>query len=128
MLRFSCRAFSHKFHSQIDFSAHMVLNLELLLSSGCRQEACTLQEALQQRYQQSMYMRCLLELIIARGAHQNLSWVTDNTIFMDAFRDKGRVSPKLKEVAVKLVMYPDVGLRGAHYCAYNTLAKYVGEA
>ena len=61
-------------------------------------------------------------------AHQNLSWVTDNTIFMDAFRDKGRVSPKLKEVAVKLVMYPDVGLRGAHYCAYNTLAKYVGEA
>lgn len=37
--------------------------------------------------------------------------------FMDAFRDKGRLSPELARVPLKIVLAPDLGIRGAHVVA-----------
>lgn len=41
----------------------------------------------------------------------------DNSLFMQAFHDKGRVSPFLKNVPVYAVLVEDLGERGAHWGA-----------
>ena len=37
--------------------------------------------------------------------------------FMDAFRDKGRLSPELLRIPLKIVLAADLGIRGAHVVA-----------
>lgn len=50
--------------------------------------------------------------------------------FMDAFRDKGRLSPELLRIPLKIVLAPDLGIRGAHVVAnreyYFSLGAGIG--
>ena len=42
-----------------------------------------------------------------------------DSLFMRAFRDKGRVSPLLQHVPLKAVLVEDLGQRGAHWAAFK---------
>ena len=56
-------------------------------------------------------------LYLAGGiAAKNLSLMTEGT-FMDALKDKGRVSGLLDQVPIAIVLEPRVGLLGAAICA-----------
>ncbi|MGD1852264.1 MAG: glucokinase, partial [Cyanophyceae cyanobacterium] len=56
-------------------------------------------------------------LYIAGGiAAKNLDLMTDG-VFMEAFKDKGRVSPLLDQVPVAIITEQKVGLIGAAVCA-----------
>lgn len=41
----------------------------------------------------------------------------ENSLFMEAFRDKGRVSPLLSKIPMYAVLVEDLGERGAHWMA-----------
>uniref|UniRef100_A0A7S1HTF8 Glucokinase n=1 Tax=Eutreptiella gymnastica TaxID=73025 RepID=A0A7S1HTF8_9EUGL len=63
-------------------------------------------------------------LYIAGGlAPKNLKFFTDSPTFMDAFLDKGRVSPALKQVPIKIVLAEDIGQRGALLVAVRAMQK-----
>eukprot|EP00191_Tetraselmis_sp_GSL018_P000149 CAMPEP_0177608860 /NCGR_PEP_ID=MMETSP0419_2-20121207/18720_1 /TAXON_ID=582737 /ORGANISM="Tetraselmis sp., Strain GSL018" /LENGTH=347 /DNA_ID=CAMNT_0019103625 /DNA_START=406 /DNA_END=1449 /DNA_ORIENTATION=- len=47
--------------------------------------------------------------------------------FMAAFRDKGRVSPMLQQIPVKVVLAEDLGQRGSKYLAFRSLHKELCE-
>ena len=57
-------------------------------------------------------------------ASENVPLFTDSDIFMSAFLDKGRVSPVLKQVPVKIVLAQDVVQRGARLMAVRALQKW----
>eukprot|EP00871_Galdieria_phlegrea_P006039 jgi/Galph1/922/GphlegSOOS_G5647.1 len=53
-------------------------------------------------------------------APKNIERLRDpNSKFMKSFRNKGRVSPQLAKVPIRVVMVEDLGLRGAHLVAYR---------
>lgn len=53
---------------------------------------------------------------------KNLSLLKgEKSLFMQAFRDKGRLSPLLKRVPVYAVLAEDIGQRGAHLVAFKQL-------
>eukprot|EP00746_Dinoflagellata_sp_MGD_P123498 gnl/MRDRNA2_/MRDRNA2_58139_c0_seq1.p1 gnl/MRDRNA2_/MRDRNA2_58139_c0~~gnl/MRDRNA2_/MRDRNA2_58139_c0_seq1.p1 ORF type:complete len:528 (-),score=103.79 gnl/MRDRNA2_/MRDRNA2_58139_c0_seq1:110-1693(-) len=54
-----------------------------------------------------------------------LDHLTKNGAFMEAYRDKGRVSPFLKQVPVYVVKREDMGMRGAHLRAVMLLKQYI---
>lgn len=56
-------------------------------------------------------------------AGKNLSWITEKTNFLEIMLDKGRVSPALKKIPVKVVLVDDCGERGAHLYAFRMLRK-----
>eukprot|EP00123_Amoebidium_parasiticum_P009743 comp19681_c0_seq1/m.23354 comp19681_c0_seq1/g.23354 ORF comp19681_c0_seq1/g.23354 comp19681_c0_seq1/m.23354 type:complete len:432 (-) comp19681_c0_seq1:37-1332(-) len=50
-----------------------------------------------------------------------------SSLFLSAYQDKGRVSPIIRQVPVKVVMVEDVGQRGAHYLAVRLLRQVEAE-
>ena len=62
-------------------------------------------------------------LYIAGGlTPKNLSLLQgEDSLFMQAFRDKGRLSPLLRRVPVYAVLAEDIGQRGAHLVAFRLL-------
>ena len=64
-------------------------------------------------------------LYIAGGiAMKNRAFLNEpDSPFQRAYRDRGRVSPLLRKVPLRLVTVEDLGLRGAHYVA---LTEYLG--
>jgi len=54
---------------------------------------------------------------------KNADWLQKDGSFMDAFRDKGRVSPLIDKVPLFLVRNDDMGQRGAHYRAVQLLKR-----
>ena len=50
-----------------------------------------------------------------------------DTCFMKAYRDKGRVAPLLDKIPLFAVMVEDLGVRGAHKCAVLEYEKYSGK-
>lgn len=54
---------------------------------------------------------------------QNIKRLMETTTFMMAYQDKGRVSPIIRQVPVKVVMVNDVVDRGAHYLAVKMLRQ-----
>lgn len=49
---------------------------------------------------------------------KNIQWIEgQNSPFMKAYSDKGRVKPVLDIIPVFAVMTEDLGVRGAHKCA-----------
>lgn len=42
-------------------------------------------------------------------------------VFLEAYKDRGRLRPVLDRVPLRLVLVDDLGLRGAHYVALATL-------
>ncbi|KNC78642.1 glucokinase [Sphaeroforma arctica JP610] len=48
---------------------------------------------------------------------------TNSDIFMDAFKDKGRVSPTIAAIPVKMVVADDLIMRGCYYLAIKTLRQ-----
>jgi len=62
-------------------------------------------------------------LYIAGGlTPKNLSLLRgDDSAFMQAFRDKGRLSPLIRRVPVYAVLAEDIGQRGAHLVAFRLL-------
>eukprot|EP00045_Choanoeca_perplexa_P003167 m.28959 g.28959 ORF g.28959 m.28959 type:complete len:421 (+) comp11901_c0_seq2:137-1399(+) len=69
-------------------------------------------------------------LYIAGGiAPHNMQYIKgSNSIFMDAFWNKGRVASILEDVPVRVVMSEDLGLRGAHVVAARMLTDAVPAA
>lgn len=62
-------------------------------------------------------------LYIAGGlAPKNMSFFKTPT-FMQAYADKGRVSPALKQVPIKIVLAENIGQRGALLVAFRALEK-----
>jgi len=51
--------------------------------------------------------------------------VGNDAEFMDSFKDKGRVSPILAKVPLKIVLAEDLGMRGAHVVANRELISLV---
>lgn len=49
----------------------------------------------------------------------------DKSLFMTAFRDKGRVSPFLKKIPLYAVLVEDLGERGAHWVAIKVLLEHL---
>ncbi|EWM29239.1 glucokinase [Nannochloropsis gaditana] len=49
----------------------------------------------------------------------------ENSLFMEAFRDKGRVSPLLSKIPMYAVLVEDLGERGAHWMAIKTLLEHL---
>ena len=45
--------------------------------------------------------------------------------FMSAFLDKGRVSPLLRQIPVKVVLAQDLGQRGSKYLAFRSLNQFL---
>eukprot|EP00935_MAST-01C_sp_MAST-1C-sp1_P002685 g2685.t1 len=80
-------------------------------------------------------------LYIAGGlAPKNWKWFTkrpqeinpalapnNEAIFMQSFKDKGRMSFKVLEVPVKLVLNEDVGRKGAHYISFQLYKEHLHE-
>ncbi|GMH76566.1 hypothetical protein TrST_g10083 [Triparma strigata] len=57
---------------------------------------------------------------------KNIKWIEgEQSEFMQAFRDKGRVSELLEEIPVYAVMVEDLGLRGSHRLAWKILKEEV---
>ena len=57
-------------------------------------------------------------------APKNLEWLsTGKSDFMERFRSKGRVSPVLARIPVRVVLAEDLGLRGAHVVAARMAAS-----
>eukprot|EP00746_Dinoflagellata_sp_MGD_P032725 gnl/MRDRNA2_/MRDRNA2_17801_c0_seq1.p1 gnl/MRDRNA2_/MRDRNA2_17801_c0~~gnl/MRDRNA2_/MRDRNA2_17801_c0_seq1.p1 ORF type:complete len:110 (+),score=13.28 gnl/MRDRNA2_/MRDRNA2_17801_c0_seq1:339-668(+) len=54
---------------------------------------------------------------------KTLKWLTKDNTFMDAYLDKGRVSPSVKLVPVYVVNSEDMGQRGAHLRAVQILKE-----
>jgi len=55
---------------------------------------------------------------------KNISWIEgEQSMFMQAFNDKGRVSELLEEVPLYAVMAEDLGLRGSHILAFKLLRE-----
>ena len=58
---------------------------------------------------------------------KNINRLTEpNSAFMEAFFDKGRLSPLLKRVPLYAVLAEDIGQRGAHLVAYKQLLSAKG--
>jgi glucokinase len=63
-------------------------------------------------------------LYIAGGlAPKNLSYFTNSDLFMNSLMDKGRVTPALKQVPIKIVLAENIGQRGALLMAVRALEK-----
>lgn len=49
---------------------------------------------------------------------KNIKWIEgQDSCFMKAFHDKGRLKPVLQTIPLFAVMTEDLGVRGAYYCA-----------
>ena len=60
---------------------------------------------------------------------KNLSLLKgEKSLFMQAFRDKGRLSPLLKRVPVYAVLAEDIGQRGAHLVAFRLMKSSAPKA
>jgi glucokinase len=62
-------------------------------------------------------------LYIVGGIAPKLLSLINSTLFFDAFGDKGRMSDLIKSIPIYVVLYTDVGLRGAAWYANNSYHK-----